>query len=147
MHMEQSSACVLERELTARGVRLTRQRKIIVNVIETAGKHLDAAQTLRRAARLDPGINRVTVYRTLGLLKRLGLIDELDLLHVNGEGHYYEPRPKRDHLHLTCFRCRKTVEFESALFERLKGQVERECDFRIELTRVEVGGVCAKCRK
>lgn len=136
----------LELELTSRGIRLTRQRHIILEVIENAGKHLDASQILRRAVKSDATINRVTVYRTLGLLKKLGLIDELDLLHVRGEGHYYEPRRDRDHIHVTCFKCKETHEMESVLWERLKGQVERDMDFRISITRVEIGGFCPKCR-
>jgi len=137
----------LELELTARGIRMTRQRRVILGVIESAGKHLDAAQILRRASRIEASINRVTVYRTLNLLKKQGLVDELDLLHVRGDGHYYEPRPARHHLHITCLRCGSVSELESALFERLKGQVQREFDFDITIARVEIGGVCSKCRK
>ncbi len=136
----------LQEELMARGVRMTRQRRTILGVIETAKTHLDASQILRKAQRLDPSIDRVTVYRTLKLLKRHGLVDELDLLHLRGDGHYYERRPQRDHLHMACLRCGKVVEFESRLFERLKGEVERECHFHIILTRVEMGGYCAHCR-
>ncbi len=136
----------LQAELMARGVRMTRQRRTILGVIETAKTHLDASQILRKAQRLDPSIDRVTVYRTLKLLKRHGLVDELDLLHLRGDGHYYERRPQRDHLHMACLRCGKVVEFESRLFERLKGEVERECSFHIILTRVEMGGYCAHCR-
>ena len=59
----------LRATLLSRGVRMTRQRAVILNIIETASQHLDAAQILRKAVRVDPRINRVTVYRTLGLLK------------------------------------------------------------------------------
>ena len=133
-------------ELTARGVRMTRQRRTILGVIETAQQHLDASQILRRVRKLDSAIDRVTVYRTLALLKRQGLVDELDLLHLRGDGHYYERRPQRDHLHMACLRCGKIMEFESNLFDRLKGQVQRECQFHIVITRVEMGGYCSGCR-
>lgn len=136
----------LQTELVARGIRMTRQRRTILGIIETAQKHLDASQILRRARKLDPGIDRVTIYRTLLLLKRHGLVDELDLLHLRGDGHYYERHPQREHLHMACLRCGKILEFESNLFERLKGQVERECRFHIVFTRVEMGGYCAACR-
>jgi Fur family ferric uptake transcriptional regulator len=136
----------LQAELTSRGVRMTAQRRTILGVIETAKQHLDAAQILRRVRKIDPDIDRVTVYRTLALLKRQGLVDELDLMHIQGEGHYYERRPQREHLHMACLRCGKIQEFESHLFERLKGQVERECRFHIVVTRVEIGGYCSGCR-
>ncbi len=136
----------LQSELMARGVRMTRQRRTILGIIETAKTHLDAGPLLERARKLDPSIDRVTVYRTLRLLKRHGLVDELDLLHVHGEGHYYERRPARDHMHVTCLRCGKVTEFESSHFEKLKGQVERELRFHIMVSRLEIGGYCASCR-
>jgi len=137
----------LQAALVERGVRMTHQRRTILSVIETADKHLDAGMILRKARRVDPSIDRVTVYRTLRLLKRHGLVDELDLLHIRGDGHYYERRPQRDHLHMACLRCGKVMEFESNLFERLKGQVQRDCRFHIIVTRVEMGGYCADCRR
>ena len=132
-------------DLASRGIRMTGQRRIIVGIIETADRHLDAAQILRKAQKIDPGINRVTVYRTLALLKRQGLVDELDLMHVEGERHFYERRTGRDHLHMTCLRCGKVAEFESILFEKLKRQVGELCRFQILVARVEIGGYCRKC--
>ena len=137
----------LQSVLVSRGVRMTRQRRIILEIIETASQHLDAAQILRKAVTVCPSIDRVTVYRTLGLLKRQGLVDELDLLHAKGDGHFYERRPQRDHMHMTCLGCGKVQEFESELFDRVKGQVERDCDFHILVARFEMGGYCSKCGK
>jgi Fur family ferric uptake transcriptional regulator len=136
----------LQAELMSHGLRMTRQRRTILHVVETASVHLDASQILRKARKIDPGIDRVTVYRTLRLLKRHGLIDELDLMHLQGEKHFYERRPARDHLHMACLRCGRIMEFESNLFERPKGQIQRECHFHIVVTRLEMGGYCAKCR-
>jgi len=130
----------------SRGLRMTRQRRTILSVVETAQQHLDATQLLRKARKIDPGIDRVTVYRTLKLLKRYGLIDELDLMHLQGEKHFYERRPQRDHLHMACLSCGKILEFESDLFDRLKGQIQRECQFHILVTRMEIGGYCSRCR-
>ncbi|HEX3321262.1 MAG TPA: Fur family transcriptional regulator [Terriglobales bacterium] len=136
----------LQAEFMSRGLRMTRQRKTILSVVETAKQHLDAAGILRRAQKVDPEIDRVTVYRTLNLLKRHGLVDELDLMHLQGEKHYYERRPQRDHIHMACLRCGKIMEFESDLFDRLKGQIQRDCRFHIVVSRFEVGGYCASCR-
>jgi Fur family ferric uptake transcriptional regulator len=136
----------LQAEFASRGLRMTRQRRTILSIVETAKQHLDASQILRKARRLDSGIDRVTVYRTLNLLKRHGLVDELDLMHLQGEKHYYERRPQRDHIHMACLRCGKIAEFESNLFDRLKGQIQRECRFHVVVSRLEVGGYCAECR-
>jgi Fur family ferric uptake transcriptional regulator len=136
----------LQAELVSRGIRMTRQRRTILSIVETARQHLDAGQILRKARKIDPEIDRVTIYRTLKLLKRHGLVDELDLMHLEGEKHFYERRPQRDHLHMACLRCGKILEFESNLFDRLKGQIQRECQFHILVTRMEIGGYCSECR-
>lgn len=137
----------LQAQLSERGIRLTGQRRAILGVIETAEKHLDASQILRKARKIDPSVDRSTVYRTLDLLKRQGLIDELDLMHMNGEGHFYERRLGRDHIHMACLRCGKITEFVSEVFDSLKSQLERECRFHIMVSRLEVGGYCSGCRR
>lgn len=91
-------------------------------------------------------MDRVTVYRTLGLLKRHGLVDELDLLHLGGGAHYYEQRPLQEHLHLACLACGQVQEFASPLFDKIKGQIGRELGFQVAFARVEMGGYCEKCR-
>jgi Fur family ferric uptake transcriptional regulator len=129
-----------------RGIRMTQQRRSILRVMETASKHLDAAQILRKAQKLDASVDRSTVYRTLRLMKRQGLIDELDLMHINGEGHYYERKLSRDHIHMACLRCGKITEFVSDVFDKLKRQVEQDCRFRVLISRLEMGGYCVGCR-
>jgi len=136
----------LQAHCAQRGIRMTQQRRAILRVMETATKHLDAAQLLRKAQRLDATVDRSTVYRTLQMLKRQGLIDELDLMHIHGEGHYYERRLNRDHIHMACLRCGKIMEFVSDVFEKLKRQVERDCSFQIVVSRLEIGGYCSACR-
>ena len=137
----------LQAQLAKRGVRLTQQRRAILTVIETAKMHLDAPRILRHARKLDSSVDRSTVYRTLNLLKRHGLVDELDLMHLEGEGHYYERKTGRDHIHMACLRCGKITEFESELFESLKRQLQRDCRYQIVVTRLEVGGYCSQCRQ
>ena len=137
--------CELLNEVGAKGIRLTAQRRALIEVIQNAEEHLDAASLLEQARRRDPNIDRATVYRTIELLKRLGLIDELDLMHLNGEKHYYEVRTQKDHLHLACFQCGEIEEFSSPAFERLKREIGVKNQFDIQVIRLEVGGLCRKC--
>jgi Fur family ferric uptake transcriptional regulator len=137
----------LEQELISRGVRMTRQRRLLVEIIQSADRHLDALDLWEKARQRDATLNKVTVYRTLALLKKHGLVDELDLLHLRGGRHYYEARTTRDHIHLACLKCGRIQEFESSLFEKLKGQIERERRFHINVVRVEAGGYCDKCQE
>jgi Fe2+ or Zn2+ uptake regulation protein len=137
----------LQRELGARGIRLTRQRRVLLQVMESAQRHMDADEILERAKKIDSNITRVTVYRTLELLKTQGLIDELDLLHLRGHRHFYESHGPRDHIHVACLRCGKVREVESPIYEDLMKQLSEDCGIEITVARTEVGGVCEDCRR
>jgi len=131
--------------MRARGLRLTSQRRIVADLLEEAREHLDADAVLARAQEKDPTIHRATVYRTLHRLKKLGLIDELDLMHVSGERHYYEVRPRAFHIHLVCTVCKGVEEPSGPFWEELKRKVERETGFKPEIVRLEMGGRCRRC--
>ena len=131
--------------MRARGLRLTSQRRILADLLEQASEHLDADAVLARAQEKDPSIHRATVYRTLHRLKKLGLIDELDLMHVSGERHFYEIRPRAFHIHLVCTVCKGVEEPSGPFWEDLKRKVERETGFQPEIVRLEMGGRCRRC--
>jgi Fur family transcriptional regulator, ferric uptake regulator len=135
----------LQQALGKRRIRLTRQRRVILQVMDDAEQHLDVDQILERAQKIDSGVALVTVYRTIDLLKKHGLIDELDLLHLRGDRHYYETHGPRDHIHVACLGCGKVREFESRLYEQLKQQIARDFDMKVTVSRTEVGGYCAEC--
>jgi Fur family ferric uptake transcriptional regulator len=137
----------LEQELISRGVRMTHQRRLLIQLIQSAESHLDAEALWERGRAQDPTLNKVTVYRTLGMLKKHGLVDELDLMHIASGKHYYEAKASRDHIHLACLKCGRIQEFESSLFDKLKGQIERQRRFSIKAVRVEAGGYCENCRE
>ena len=136
----------LMKELAARGVRMTRQRRLLVDIIQNSPRHLDAATLLEIARKQEPEIDRATVYRTIALLKDRGLIDELDLMHIEGEKHYYEAKTNRDHCHMACFRCGAIMEYVSSSFEKLKKEMAGQSGFQIRVVRLEVGGVCKRCQ-
>lgn len=135
----------LLQELTLQGVRLTPQRRALIDTLQEAERHLDADSLLALARQREPNLNRATVYRTIELLKRMRLIDELDLLHLEGEKHFYEVRSSRDHVHLACFHCGRIEEFTSPLFDELKAEIASQNAFAIRVVRLEVGGVCGVC--
>jgi Fur family ferric uptake transcriptional regulator len=128
------------------GMRLTRQRQIVLDLIDKTGQHLDAESLYQLAREKDPKLNRVTVYRTLKLLKEGGLVDELDLMHQAGEQHYYETRRKQEHAHVICLSCGKVEEFFGEPLQRLRRQIETHFGFQIVLARTEVGGYCPHCQ-
>ncbi|MDW8130867.1 MAG: Fur family transcriptional regulator [Bryobacterales bacterium] len=136
----------IEASLREQGLRMTRQRKILLELLEQSGAHLDADHLYRLARERDPRLNRVTVYRTLKLLKDSGLVDELDLMHHKGEAHYYETRMKQEHAHVVCLRCGRVEEFYGDPLRRMRRQIENHLGFQVVVVRTEAGGYCSHCR-
>ncbi|WP_051670288.1 Fur family transcriptional regulator [Bryobacter aggregatus] len=136
----------MTRSLKERGVRLTRQRQVLLDLIDKSGQHLDAETLYQRARETDPKLNRVTVYRTLKMLKQSGLVDELDLMHKDGDQHYYETKMKREHAHIICLRCGKVEEYFGEPLSKLRREVEEIFGFEILLARTEIGGYCSHCQ-
>ncbi|MGH9468204.1 MAG: Fur family transcriptional regulator [Terriglobales bacterium] len=133
-------------ELRAKHVRLTAQRRAVVEVMQQANEHLDVNELLERARARGANVDRATVYRTIELLKRHRLIDELDLMHMQGEKHYYEARTRGDHVHLACLGCGRILECATPLLDWLKLELATRTGFDLRVTRLEVGGYCASCR-
>lgn len=137
----------LARLAKEKGLRLTKQRRLIFSILESAQTHLNAKEILELAQRCEPTIDQVTIYRNLGLLKRLGVVDELDLLHLQGDQHYYEARQTRAHSHVACLGCGKVFEFYSPAMKQIDRELEKACGFAVSVSRIEIGGYCADCQK
>ncbi len=132
--------------MRVKGIRVTSPRRAIAQVLEEAQDHLDVEEITERARRIDDSVHRATVYRTLGLLKELGLVDELDLLHMKGDRHFYEIRSGGQHAHVICVRCGRVVEPDSSTMDEAIGKLAVETGYRIDFFRLETGGLCPGCR-
>ncbi len=130
--------------LHSKGMRLTGQRKLILQVLEEAGRHLDAATVFERAHRRDERVSLATVYRTLLLFKEMGIVDQ----HFTSREHdreVYEPVGAEEHYHFSCLKCGRVVEFQSALIDRARKQIAQELGINILHGCACFEGYCADC--
>jgi Fur family ferric uptake transcriptional regulator len=81
------------------------------------------------------------------MLKEGGLVDELDLMHLSGDQHFYETRLKQDHAHVICLRCGKVEEFFGEAVQKMHAQVQEAFGFQMVLARTEIGGFCMDCQR
>lgn len=137
----------LASKLSRRGIRLTRQRRILIDLMENTEGHLHPSDLLHLAREKDERVDRATVYRTLSLLKAEGLVEELDLMHLDGAEHHYEIRGQTTHVHIGCKRCARILEFESGVVEKLKAEIKQKTDFDVESIRIEVAALCPECQE
>ncbi|HEY7834249.1 MAG TPA: Fur family transcriptional regulator [Ktedonobacterales bacterium] len=125
------------------GHRLTPQRQMILRALEQAGHHLSAEEICAQVQRSYPGMSLSTVYRTLDLLVRLGLVLEARL---GGERRVYElAREDGEHTHLICRVC-GAVSHPTALDpRRLSERLTAETGFDAIAVEVVATGRCPAC--
>ena len=121
---------------------MTQQRDVLLDVIEHAGEHLDADGLYQLARKRDNRISLSTVYRTLSLLKRHDLVDEL---HLSEEHHHYEAKRDRRHYHFLCTECGTVTEFTGGAADRLREELRREHGFQVSTIQLDIAGVCSRC--
>ena len=128
--------------LRKRGYRLTPQRYMILSVIQEANAHLSIEQITERVQQRNPYVSLSTIYRTLELLKQLGLIREN---HLPGEQPHYEAVEGHAHHHLICRRCRTTIHLNEALLGNLNEQLQEEYHFYNLTLDLVAAGYCTAC--
>jgi Fur family ferric uptake transcriptional regulator len=138
----------LKAELNERGWRLTPQRETILNAFQELpeGRHLSAEELYDLLEQQQQGISLSTIYRTLKLMARMGILRELEL--AEGHKHYElnQPYPHHHH-HLICVRCNKTIEFknDSVLKMGIK-QADKE-GYQVLDCQLTIHAVCPTCQR
>jgi len=134
----------LRQALQKQGLKLTRCRKAVLEVLATTVEHLKVAEVHRRAQTIDPRVGLASVYRTMDLLARLNLVKHIHVEHR----HRHYTRTNGDHgHHLVCNGCGLVVEFSDCGLEGLTRSLARRTKFRIEGHSVEFFGRCHDCRR
>ena len=131
-------------KLSELGYRLTPQRIMVLSAIEDSDDHISAEEIYAQIVAKYPQVNISTVYRTLELLKRLGLVTETDL----GGGRFrYHSAEKGHHHHLVCQKCGAIIDIDESTLASLKDTLLRDYKFIADLRHVAILGRCANCQK
>lgn len=128
------------------GGRMTSQRELIIDILDSAHQHLDAEALYRLAHQQDENISLATVYRTLNMLEEAGLVQQR-YISRDHERKYYEPVHVEEEYHFTCRRCRKVIAFQSELVDEIKRRLEAELNIQVINACVCFDGLCPDCRQ
>ncbi len=134
----------LRQALHDQGLKLTRARLAVLQVLAATSAHLKVAEVHRRARQIDGRVGLASVYRTMELLARLRLVKDVHVEHRHR--HYARIRGHHGH-HLVCNGCGLVVEFSDCQLERLTRALARRTKFRIEGHCMEFFGQCRDCRR
>lgn len=134
------------REFIARkGLKSTRQREIILDFFLSSKRHMSVEELYRKLRARHPGIGYATVCRTLKLLAQSGIAH--DMRFGDGQTRYECLVEGGHHDHLVCTGCGAIAEFENKTIEDLQKAVAESHGFVIHSHKLELYGLCAKCRK
>lgn len=121
---------------------LTRQRKVVLDVVRAGDTHPTAAEVFEAARRAMPGISFATVYNSLRFLKEAGLVREIAF--GNGASRYDRETDRHDHA--ICSECSKLVDFDLPGTVGLIGAAARASRFKAESVHLTLVGLCPDCR-
>lgn len=127
--------------LRASGYRLTPQRELVLEAVETLG-HATPDEVLAHVRRTSSGVNVSTVYRTLELLEDLGLVRHAHLAHGAAT---YHSTVQPQHVHLVCGGCGAVFDADPSVADGLVRRLAADYGFVADVGHLSVSGTCRDC--
>jgi Fur family ferric uptake transcriptional regulator len=124
------------------GHKVTQPRRMVIETLVDQTEHLTAPSIVEAVRQRAPDVGRASVYRTLDLLTRLGLVQTSTL---GGAAATYKLCPHGHHHHLVCIQCHKIIEFDDCVVGELERQLTAALGFEIEGHLLELYGRCPDC--
>ena len=131
--------------LANKSLRLTAQRRAIIETAFGTRQHFSADQLLDWSRRRDQSISRATVYRMLPLLTESGLVREMDF---GKNRKIYDPNYAEhpEHNQIICQDCDQIIEFESVKLEKLEEEICRRLGFSVQSACLQITARCQELR-
>ncbi len=143
--MKKAKKQIFHDYIAREGLKSTRQREIILDFFLSSDKHPSIEELYRELRVTYPKIGYATVFRTLKLFAESGIAREIHF--GDGQTRYEHIVDGEHHDHLVCTRCGKIAEFENKTIEKLQAAVADSYGFLMESHKLELYGLCAKCKK
>jgi Fur family ferric uptake transcriptional regulator len=135
----------IKKGLRASGRRMTRTRQAVLGLMERNRKPVSAAEIFDQLHQEKVSIDIVTVYRTLHVLKELGLVFQLDL-QPEGVSRYELKEGRKHHHHIRCQICGHIVDLLLCPLKKVTKLIEQETQFVVDDHTLEFTGLCPECK-
>jgi Fur family ferric uptake transcriptional regulator len=136
-------AAELRMALKARGLRMTPQRQLILEVVVGMHGHISVDQVHQQVIRQFPDVHITTVYRTLEVLEELGIVRHT---HIHDGVAQYQRTDEALHQHMVCTVCRANTELEVDILKPLAEELRVRYGFDADLAHTAIVGVCHECQ-
>lgn len=134
------------------GWRITPGREIVMDILHNTKEHISATDIYLKAHAVNPAIGLTTVYRTLDMLERSGIVQKFDF--GDGMARYElinNPGAKDHHHHLICLNCKKIIDYteymesEVEFLEKTQKKLSDKYKFNITGHMINFYGLCKQC--
>jgi Fur family ferric uptake transcriptional regulator len=130
--------------LRARKLKTTKARRLVFQeIISSSNVHPNASEIHQRLTRRGEKVSLASVYRTLGLLVKSGLVSQVDL--GEDHSHYESEGAKAGHGHLICLSCGAVKEFSDPRIPRMIGRIGEGRGFELDRFSIQAFGYCGRC--
>lgn len=123
------------------GYRLTPQRELILNAVDTLG-HATPDEVLVEVRQHASAVNASTVYRTLEVLEELGVVRHA---HLSDRAPTYHTVVDHEHFHVVCRNCQRVVSVDPVMLDDLAARLRAELGFVLDVGHLTVFGACEEC--
>ena len=132
---------LIERLQTA-GYRNTPARRAVLEALIDGPSHMTAPDVVEAVDDSSPSVGRASIYRTLELLTKLGVVQSSTL---GGTETTYMLSPSGHHHHAICLECRTTIEIDECVVDEMEGLLHERTGFEIRGHLLEIYGLCPRC--
>jgi Fur family transcriptional regulator, ferric uptake regulator len=123
------------------GLRLTPQRRLIIDILHNTHSHLTGEDITKQAQTRMPGVNKSTIYRTLEMLEQTGCVYKSE----SGDHFIYHHDEEGHHHHLVCRSCGKIIECDEKIFHSVENVLSKNYGFHVDFKHLVMNGLCLKC--
>ncbi|MBN2365347.1 MAG: transcriptional repressor [Calditrichaeota bacterium] len=152
--MEKKSKMEWHGRFRGRGLRFTIPRRLILETLSSTIDHLSAEEIYIRVHRKYPNVGLTTVYRTLDLLERMGIISRFQFGDGRSRFELVQSSTKAGHHHhLVCTSCKQVIDYddfveeEVELLKKVEKALAKKHGFEINGHVIQFYGVCNNCQK
>ena len=136
----------VRQRLHAQGGRMTSQRRIICETLESLSGHPTAEDLFALVNERDPSINLSTIYRTLRWMEGEGLVSARRF-DEDRRQERFDPAHPSEHHHFLCHACKRVIEFDNPLIDQVVASFEDDAGAKVENVSIVLYGLCSRCQQ
>jgi Fur family transcriptional regulator, ferric uptake regulator len=143
----------IRQRMIEEGLRFTEARRVILDILSKSSQHLSAEDIYFTVRGINPSVGFATVYRTLDVLTKMGLVQKFDF--GDGKARYElieVSRKDAHHHHLVCTKCTKIINYtdfveeEKELIKKIEQELAKKHRFDIKNHIIHFYGLCENCK-